>query len=66
MLKKKTVSASYHFVREGVTSADEWRTSYINTKLNPADIMTNNLPAGENRYMKVCMVLFDVHPKIED
>ena len=30
MLKKKTVSESYHFVRGGV-SADEWRTSYINT-----------------------------------
>ena len=65
MLKKKTASVSYHFVREGV-SADEWRTAYINTKLNPADIMTKNLSAGENRYRKVRMVLFDIYPKIED
>ena len=65
MLKKKTASVSYHFVREGV-SADEWRTAYINTKLNPADILTKNLPAGENRFRKVRMVLFDIHPKIEE
>ena len=65
MLKKKTDSVSYHFVCEGV-SADEWRTAYINTKLNPADILTNNLHTGENRFRKVRMVLFDIHPKIEE
>ena len=59
MLKKKTTSVSYHFVRKGV-SADEWRTAYINTKYNPADILTKNLSAGENRYRKVRMVLFDI------
>ena len=56
MLKKKTVSTSYHFVREGV-SGDEWHTSYINTKENPSDILTKNLPAGEARYKKVRMLL---------
>ncbi len=45
----KTSSVCYHFVR-GEVSADEWHTTYINTKENPADILTKNLPAGEIRY----------------
>ena len=64
MLKKKTASASYHFMREGV-SADQWRTAYINTKLNPADILTKNLPAGENRFRKVRIsIYFDLYKYI--
>ena len=43
-LKKKTSSAAYHFVHEGV-SCDEWRMTYINTKDNPSDIATKNVPA---------------------
>ncbi len=62
MLKKKTANVSYHFVREGV-SADEWRTTYIDTSDNPADTLTKNLPAGENRYRKVRMFLYDIYPK---
>ena len=62
MLKKKTARVSYHFVREGV-SADEWCTTYINTKDNPSDILTKNLPAGTNRYQKVCRILYDIYPK---
>ena len=65
MLKKKTASVSYHFVREGV-SADEWRTTYINTKENPSDILTKNLPAGESRYKKVRMIMYDIYPVNED
>ena len=59
-LKKKTQSVAYHYVREGV-SADIWRTAYINTKLNPADILTKNLPAGINRYTKVRMMMYDIY-----
>ena len=63
MSKKKTASVSYYFVREGVSS-DEWRTTYyVPTNDNPADILTKNLPAGENRYKKVRMCLFDIYPK---
>ena len=62
MIKKKTASVSYHFVREGV-SADEWRTAYINTKDNPSDILTKNLPAGTNRYRKIRMLLYDIYPE---
>ena len=49
MLKKKTSSDVYHFVRKGV-SGDEWRTAYISTQENRSDIMTKNIPAGINRY----------------
>ena len=42
MLKKKTSSVAYHFVRKGV-SRDEWRTTYITTTENPADLMTKYL-----------------------
>ena len=62
VLKKKTSSVAYHYVREGVSS-DEWRTTYINTKLNPSDVLTKNLPAGINRYNKVRMLLYDIYPE---
>ena len=48
VLKKKSSSIAYHFVREGVTK-DEWRTTYLNTHLNPADLCTKSLPGGEKR-----------------
>lgn len=60
-LKKKTQSVAYHYVREG-GSADMWRTTYINTKLNPANILTKNLPAGINSYTKVQMIMYDIYP----
>ncbi len=64
MLKKKTASVSYHFVQKGV-SADEWRTTYIHTDENPADILTRNLPYGENRYRKVSLYFYltFIYPK---
>ena len=37
-LKKKSNSIAYHFVREGC-ARDEWRTTYVNTHDNPADLM---------------------------
>ena len=62
MLKKKSSSVAYHFVREGA-STDEWRTTYIKTQENPSDILTKNLPAGVNRYRKVRMILYDIYPE---
>ena len=47
-LKNKSLSIAYHFVREGV-ARDEWRTSYVNTHDNEADLLTKQLPHGENR-----------------
>ena len=61
-LKKKSSSVAYHFVREGV-SIDQWRTAYINTNDNPADLMTKTLPSGINRYRKVRMIMYDIYPE---
>jgi hypothetical protein len=47
-LKKKNQSICYHFVREGV-ARDEWRTSYVNTHDNEANLLAKQLPAGEKR-----------------
>ncbi len=38
-LKKKSNAIAYHFVREGC-ACDEWRTAYINTNDNIADLLT--------------------------
>ena len=48
VLKKKSSSIAYHFVREGVAK-DEWRTTYLNTHLNPSDLLTKSLPSGDKR-----------------
>ena len=47
-LKKKSNSIAFHFVREG-SARDEWRTAYVNTHENPADLLTKPLPSGEKR-----------------
>ena len=45
-LKNKSQSIAYHFFRKGA-ARDEWRTAYVNTHLNPADLLTKPLPLGE-------------------
>ena len=65
MLKKKSNAIAYHFVREGV-ARDEWRTAYIKTNLNPADLMTKALPSGENRKQKVRLIMYDIYPEDMD
>jgi hypothetical protein len=47
-LKKKSQSIAFHFVREG-SARDEWRTTYVNTHDNEADLLTKVLPYGEKR-----------------
>ena len=49
-LKKKSQSLCYHFVREGV-ARDEWRTRYIQSVNNPADILTKPLPATKRQHL---------------
>jgi hypothetical protein len=48
ILKKKSQSIAYHFVREG-SARDEWQTTYVNTHNNEADLLTKQLPFGEKR-----------------
>ena len=62
-LKKKTQSIAYHFVREG-SAHDEWRTAYINTHENVADMLTKPLPSGEKRWKFVRMLLHHLAPSI--
>ena len=55
-LKKKSHGIVYHFVREGC-ARDEWRTAYVNTDCNPADLLTKALPSGQKRSKFVGMIL---------
>lgn len=48
VLKKKSSGIAYCFVREGC-ARDEWRTAYVNTNWNVADLFTKPLPPGEKR-----------------
>ena len=59
ILKKKSQSIAYHFVREGA-ARDEWRTSYVNTHDNEADLLTKLLPSGEKRKSFVARVLHHI------
>ena len=61
MLKKNTQIIAYHFVREGCVR-DEWRTAYISTHENVADILTKPLPSGEKRWKFVRMLLHHFSP----
>jgi hypothetical protein len=41
-LKKKSNTIAYHFVQEGC-ARDEWRTAYVNTNYDVADLLTKPL-----------------------
>ena len=58
-LKKKSNSIAYHFVREGC-ARDEWRTAYVNTNVNPADLLTKPLASGDKRRQFVTMILYHI------
>jgi hypothetical protein len=60
ILKKKSQSIAYHFVREGA-ARDEWRTSYVNTHDNEADLLTKLLPSGEKRRGFVAKLLHHIY-----
>ena len=61
VLKKKSNAIAYHFVREGC-ARDEWRTTYVNTNSNPADMLTKPLPSGEKRVRFAQMLLHHLYP----
>ena len=61
ILKKKSQSIAYHYVREG-TARDEWRVTYTNTHDNEADLLTKVLPSGEKRRGFVRKVLHHLFP----
>ena len=59
MLKKKSQSIVYHLVRKGSASG-EWRTAYVNTHDNEADLLTKSLPNGEKRWKFVRNLLHHI------
>ena len=59
-LNKKSNSITFHFVRE-CSATDEWRTGYINTELNPADLLSKSVKNGESRRTKDRMILHDIY-----
>ena len=58
-LKKKCQSIAYHFVREGC-ARDEWRTAYVPSSENEADLFTKPLPFGEKRLKFVKSMLHHI------
>ena len=62
-LKKKSQSIAYHFIREGV-ARDEWRTTYVNTHENTADLLTKPLPDGDKRRKFVRRLLYHIYDKV--
>ena len=58
-LKKKSNAIAYHFGCEGC-ACDEWRTAYINTHDNVADLLTKPLPSGEKQWKFVWMLLHHI------
>ena len=54
-LNKKSQSIAYHFLCEGV-ARDEWRTAYVSTNDNPADLLTKVLPMEDKRRGFVRMI----------
>ena len=59
-LKKKSQSIAYHLIREGA-SRDEWRTTYLNTHENEADLLTKLLPHGAKRVKFVTSLLHHIY-----
>ena len=55
-LKKKSSSVAIHFVREGVAK-DKWRTTYLNTNINPTDMFSKSLTGGEKRTLFISSIL---------
>ena len=60
ILKKKSSSIAFHFVREGAAK-DEWRLAYLNTNYNPADMATKSLDGGEKRSRFTSYILHYVY-----
>ena len=60
-LEKKSNAIAYHFVQEGV-AGDEWRTTYVNTDENVADLLTKPL-SGPKQAKFFRMVLHHIFPK---
>ena len=48
ILKKKSSSIAFHFVRKGAAKY-KWQVAYLNKNYNPTDMATKSLDGGEKR-----------------
>ena len=62
-LNKKSQNIAYHFIREGA-ARDEWRTSYVNTHDNEADLLTKIIPSSEKWKVFVLNLLHHIFQTI--
>ena len=60
VLKKKSNSIAFNFVREGC-AANEWRVAYVNTHDNVADLLTKPLTNGAKRRTLIDMIFHFVY-----
>ena len=60
-LKRKTLAIAYHFVREGCCR-DEWRTAYINTHENIANLLTKPITDTAKHWKFIATMLQWVAP----
>jgi len=58
-LRKKNQSICYHMVREG-SARDVWRTGYVKSEFNEADLLTKQLPYGDKRKRFVRNILHHI------
>ena len=56
VLRKKSNSIAFHFVREGSTT-NEWRIAYVNTHHNVAELLTKLIPNSKKGQNLIDMVL---------
>lgn len=65
-LKKKSNYVASHHVRES-SALDEWRTAYINTHGNVADLMIKNSLSGEKRtkFFKILLHYLNLTVEVE-
>ena len=58
-LRKKNQSICYHMVREG-PAREFWRTGYVKSELNEADLLTKQLPFENKRKRFVRNILHHI------
>ena len=58
-LRKSNQSVCYHMVREG-SARDVWRTGYVKSELNEADLLTKHLPFENKRKRFVRNILHHI------
>jgi hypothetical protein len=64
-LKKKIDLLLYHFICEGC-ARDEWRTAYVSTHLNCANLLTKCLPTGLKRLGFIMKFLYWLRGAMEE